>query len=59
MPIPDTVQWISFALYCAFIIFAVLWNIWGNEWSGSQFFPVPKYNDESDEADTCRHYSWP
>jgi len=53
------VQWISFALYCAFIIFAVLWNIWGNEWSGSQFFPVPKYNDESDEADTCRHYSWP
>ena len=53
------VQWISFALYCAFIIFAVLWNVWGNEWSGSQFYPVPKYNDESDGADTCRHYSWP
>ena len=51
------VQWISFALYCAFIIFAIVWNFFANQWVPG-FYPRPDYRLYDDESGNCKHYDY-
>lgn len=48
------VQFVSLVLFLGMIIFAIVWNIWGNEWSPG-FFPKPD-PDLYEDFGKCRHY---
>lgn len=49
------VQWFSLVCYMLFVVFGVVWNVWGDSWSPG-FFPAP---DESlYEVGKCRHFEY-
>ena len=51
------VQWVSIALFILFIGFAIIWNIFGNQWAPG-FFPAPDYRLYDDESGNCKHYEY-
>lgn len=50
------VQWTSLALFCLMIGFAVIWNIFGDQWVGGRHFPPPDYRLYNDASGNCKHY---
>jgi len=49
------VQVFSLLCYLAFLVFAIIWNVWGNVWS-QQFFPPPDFSLY--EVGKCRHFDY-
>lgn len=52
------IQWISILLFVLLLGFAVVWNIWGNLWTGGTFFPPPDYQLYDDASGNCKHYDY-
>ena len=50
------IQWISFAIFTVLLLFTIVWNIFGNEWTGGNFFPAPDYRLYTDESENCKFY---
>ena len=55
------VQWISLAIFLLLLGFAILWNVYGDEWykewySVGRFFPKPDYQLYDDQSGNCKHY---
>ena len=55
------VQWISISIFILLLGFAILWNIFGDDWykevySVGRFFPKPDYQLYNDESGNCKHY---
>ena len=52
------IQWLALILFAGFVVFAVLWNIFGNEWTGKQFYPPQSHQPYDDESGNCNHYDY-
>ena len=52
------VQWISLTIFTLLLTFTIVWNIFGNEWTGGTFFPAPDYRLYDDESGNCRFYNY-
>jgi len=55
------VQWTSFFIFSCLILFAVLWNVFGDTWyrdiyGNGRFFLKPNYELYNDESGNCKHY---
>ena len=50
------IQWISFAIFTVFLLITIVWNIFGNEWTSSNFLPAPDYRLYTDESENCKFY---
>ena len=51
------IQWIAISIFTLMLIFAVVWNIFANEWMQG-FFPPPDYRLYDDESGNCKHYEY-
>ena len=52
------VQWLALILFGLFVLFAILWNIFGNEWTGKQFYPPQDHRPYDDDSGNCKHYDY-
>jgi hypothetical protein len=52
------VQWISLMLFILLLGFAIIWNVFGNQWTGGSFYPAPDYDLYDDESGNCRFYNY-
>ena len=50
------VQWIAMSIFCLLLIFTIIWNIFGNQWTEGSFFPPPDYRPYDDESGNCDYY---
>ena len=55
------VRWISLSVFILMVIFAILWNIWANDWMCSSnnlycIYPEPDYDVINDKLGNCPHY---
>ena len=55
------VQWISLTIFTLTLVFAIVWNIWANDWMcGTEapycIFPESDYTVVNDEKGNCPHY---
>ena len=55
------VRWISLTIFILTLVFAVLWNIFANDWMcGPEdpycLYPNPDYSVITDDLDNCPHY---
>lgn len=52
------VQWIAGLIFMFLIAFAIMWNIFGNQWTDGTFYPAPDYQLYDDESGNCRFYNY-
>lgn len=57
------VQWISFSIFILLLSFAVVWNVYGDDWyremyGFGRFFPKPDYQLYDDKSGNCKHYDY-
>lgn len=52
------VQWISLSIFLCFVLFAILWNIFANEWTGRQYYPPQDHRPYDDDSGNCKHYDY-
>lgn len=56
------IQYVSFSIFTLFIVFAVVWNVFGDQWyrdiyGKGRFFPKPNYELYNDASGNCKHYN--
>ena len=48
------VQWASFSLFLAFVLFAVAWNVFADAWTEGGYYPPQDHSDVTDQE--CGHH---
>ena len=54
-------KWISLSIFAVVLIFAIIWNIWANDWLCEPedvycWFPESDYQEINDDNGNCPHY---